>query len=258
MKGGAVQSELAVLSLFLLVAAASVAAAADPQAPSQGPAQAAAAQPGPLLLQSIEGGFVFAPEVRLTRIDGSAGTQFGGYAGWLFGDSFLIGGGGYGLVSGPNGVGMNYGGIVGRFTMPAGKSVRIGVGGLFGGGEARLPDFLPAMCASPAGGLRSLCPPGVAQPELRRVRAAGQRGRANRAQGRDRHRGRLPRHRVCRRMGQPPQGWFRQRRGQVRSVLGVLRLAPASYFLFCAVQVDDPKPPNSIVPDIVSPSILPV
>ncbi len=152
MKGGAVQSELAVLSLFLLVAAASVAAAADPQAPSQGPAQAAAAQPGPLLLQSIEGGFVFAPEVRLTRIDGSAGTQFGGYAGWLFGDSFLIGGGGYGLVSGPNGVGMNYGGIVGRFTMPAGKSVRIGVGGLFGGGEARLPDFLPAMCASPAGG----------------------------------------------------------------------------------------------------------
>jgi hypothetical protein len=141
---------MAVLSLSLLVAAAPGAAAGGPQAPGPNQSRTAASQQGPLVLEPIESGFVFAPEVRFTRVDRFSSMQVGGYGGWLVSDAILLGAGGYGLVAGPDGVGMRYGGIVAGFTLPVGDGLRFGVRGLFGFGEARLVERLPVTCPNPS------------------------------------------------------------------------------------------------------------
>ena len=138
-----------VLTLFLVAAAASIAAAADPQAPVASPAQPAA-QPGPLVLEPIPRGFVFTPEARFTKIDRWSATQLGGYGGWLVSDVFLLGAGGYAVVSGPEGFGMHYGGMVAGFTLPVEERLRLGVRGLLGFGEAQLVERLPIACPNPS------------------------------------------------------------------------------------------------------------
>jgi hypothetical protein len=143
-------SRIAIAALCAAACAAPTLAAASPQAPDRGPAQAAAGQPGPLVLQPIESGFVFTPEMRLTRIDRFSATQLGGYAGWLVSDAILVGAGGYGLVSGPGGFGLSYGGVMAGITLPAGDRLRLGVRGLLGFGEARVTEHLPVMCPYPS------------------------------------------------------------------------------------------------------------
>ncbi len=123
-----------VLSLFVLAAAASVAAAADPQSPGQGQARTPVAQQGPLVLEPIPSGFVFVPEAKLTRIDRWSATLMGGYGGWLLDDVFVLGAGGYGVVSGPEGLGMHYGGLVAGLALPVDDRLRLGVRGLLGFG----------------------------------------------------------------------------------------------------------------------------
>ena len=141
----------AVLLLFLLVAAAPVAAAAGQQTPGPNQSGAAASQQGPLVLEPIESGFVFAPEVRFTRVDRFSSLQVGGYGGWLVSDAILVGVGGYGLAAGPDGVGMSYGGLVAGFTLPVDDRLRLGVRALVGFGEVRLVERVPAMCPYPSG-----------------------------------------------------------------------------------------------------------
>lgn len=143
-------STTAILSLFVMAAAASIAAAAGPQTPGSSPARTEAAQPGPLVLEPIPSGFVFTPELRLTRIDRWSATQLGGFGGWLVSDVFLLGAGGYGIASGPHGIGLHYGGMVAGISLPIDDRLRIGVRGLFGFGEAQLVERLPVMCPNPS------------------------------------------------------------------------------------------------------------
>ncbi len=133
-----VKSRIAVISMSLLVAAASVAAAGQPQAPGAGQARTAEVQQGPLVVEPIDSGFLFTPEVKFTKVNGSNATLVGGYAGWLASDTFFLGAGGYGLVNGKYDTRMDYGGVVAGWTAPVGGALRLGVRGLFGYGDSRL------------------------------------------------------------------------------------------------------------------------
>jgi hypothetical protein len=112
---------VAVALLFVLAVAAAADARQGPPAPAPG-----------------QSGLVFAPEIRVTSIDGSSGELIGGYAGWLRRDGLLLGAGGYGLVSGGGETGMSYGGFVAAYSLPVSDLARVGVRGLVGVGKAHL------------------------------------------------------------------------------------------------------------------------
>jgi len=125
-------------SALLLAGSVPVLAQSHPQVPPSGAASAATAQQGPLRLQRIRSGMVFAPEVKIADIDDVTGTFVGGYAGWLSDERFLVGGGGYWLVSPTDHRDVGYfGGIVG-WQVPLNDAVRVGARGLVGGGWATL------------------------------------------------------------------------------------------------------------------------
>jgi hypothetical protein len=125
----------------LVVMLAARTAAADPQDSASGgqAARPAQAQAGPLRLQPVNSGAVFAPEVKFTPVNHSTGTMVGGYAGWLLDDTFLLGGAAYWLTNGVNGTEMSYGGIVAGWMVPLGETVRVGGRGLVGWGYADMP-----------------------------------------------------------------------------------------------------------------------
>ena len=95
-------------------------------------------QSGPLLLQPVSSGFVFTPEVKFSPVNHSNGTFVGGTGGWLYDETFFLGGAGYWLTNGDKGTDMWYGGMVAGWTVPLGKNVSVGGKGLFGVGYAEL------------------------------------------------------------------------------------------------------------------------
>jgi hypothetical protein len=73
--------------------------------------------PGPMSVEQVHNGFTAAPDVRISRLDGSTAWVAGAYAGWVLDEHLLLGGGIYGLTS-PHAVhDMVYGGgVVGWFV----------------------------------------------------------------------------------------------------------------------------------------------
>lgn len=144
----------------LAVAASGLAAAAEPPAASSdSPSAAQASQAptsGPLVLQKSDDGFVIAPEIKMTRLDGKDRALVGAYGGWLIDNRFLFGGGGY--VSARNrrssqmddgfnwhwdndGPQLAYGGfVIGWYA--GGGPVRVGVRALVGIGRGTLDDTI--------------------------------------------------------------------------------------------------------------------
>jgi hypothetical protein len=123
----------------LLIVLAAASAAASPQDLASGGQAARQAPAGPLVLQPVNSGFVFTPEVKFSPVNHSTGTLVGGYGGWLLEDTFLLGGAAYWLTNGKNGTDMSYGGIIAGWTVPLGDMVRVGGRGLFGFGYAEIP-----------------------------------------------------------------------------------------------------------------------
>jgi hypothetical protein len=124
-----------------LVVLAATSAAANPQEAASGgqASRPAQAQGGPLMLQPVSSGMVFTPEVKFTTVNHGNGTLVGGYGGWLYDDSLLLGGAAYWLTNGENGTDMWYGGMLVGWTVPLGNVVRVGGRGLVGFGYAELP-----------------------------------------------------------------------------------------------------------------------
>jgi hypothetical protein len=90
-----------------------------------GAAAARAQQPpastgGPLVLEPLHNGFLLAPDVKVTKVNGKVGTLAGGYGGWVNDDRLFIGGGAYWRADRKNDTdGLAYGGlIVGWFFDP--------------------------------------------------------------------------------------------------------------------------------------------
>lgn len=102
-------------------------------------AQTAPAAPsGQLTIERVERGFVFAPDARITGVDGRTATLAGGYAGWMTDRTWLVGAGGYWLANQDDDLKMAYGGLVVEYLARSQERIGFGVRGLVGGGSATL------------------------------------------------------------------------------------------------------------------------
>ena len=91
-----------------------------------------------LSVERIRSGFVVAPDLKLTSIDGDTGTVAGLYGGFITDRRLLVGAGAYWLTGGPGDVDMAYGGgLVEWFANPGGR-VDFSMRSLFGFGRATL------------------------------------------------------------------------------------------------------------------------
>ncbi len=63
-------------------------------------------------LETIQNGFVIAPDFKFSEMDGEPANLLGGYAGWLTDRKLFLGGGAYWLTSGPAGADLAYGGAL--------------------------------------------------------------------------------------------------------------------------------------------------
>lgn len=117
---------------------------------------------------NVDNGFLFAPDLKLTEVNGDFSTLAGGYGGWVINKKFLIGGGVYTLTSGARSSDLTYGGGVLEYFLNQSSLVNVSLRGLIGGGRATLdngffgfrsdrrpgPDFNRGVWGSP--GLRGI------------------------------------------------------------------------------------------------------
>jgi hypothetical protein len=94
--------------------------------------------PGTMIVERVESGFAFAPDVRITEVNGETSTLVGGYAGWMTDRTWLVGGGGYWLANQDDDLEMAYGGLVVEWLGRSTERIGFGVRGLVGGGGATL------------------------------------------------------------------------------------------------------------------------
>ena len=115
---------------------------------------------GPMVVERVHSGFLAAPDVKVTEVDGTTSALAGGYAGWLSDETFFVGGGGYWLANPDSDRKMAYGGLVLQLLARSDRRIGFGIKGLIGGGSATL-----ATTIEPAFGFRDL--PNL--PDLRRL-----------------------------------------------------------------------------------------
>lgn len=129
-RSGIVTRTLATVTIMCAVTA--VGAAQDRNAVAQG-------TQGPMTVEQVRDGFAIAPDVKVTKLDGSSRTLVGGYGGWVFDDALLVGAGGYWLPDGSSNRKLAYGGAVIEWRHhPAAGPVAFGIRGLAGYGQATL------------------------------------------------------------------------------------------------------------------------
>lgn len=96
---------------------------------------------GPMTIEQIHSGWLAAPDVKVTEVDGKTSGLVGGYAGWLSEQRLFIGGGGYWLANG-NDREMAYGGVVLQWLVWNSGRFGVSANGLLGGGQATLSDTI--------------------------------------------------------------------------------------------------------------------
>ena len=124
------------LLLSICVSANALAQTADPLASST--QATTVAQPGQLTIERVEHGFVFAPDARVTEVNGETAALAGGYIGWMTDRTWLVGAGGYWLANQDDDLKMAYGGMVVEYLARSQERIGFGVRGLIGGGRATL------------------------------------------------------------------------------------------------------------------------
>ena len=95
-------------------------------------------QPGQLTIERVDHGFVFAPDARVTEVDGETAALVGGYAGWMTDRTWMIGAGGYWLANQDDDLKMAYGGLIVEYLARSQERIGFGVRGLVGGGSTTL------------------------------------------------------------------------------------------------------------------------
>jgi hypothetical protein len=93
---------------------------------------------GPMTVERITGGFMIAPDFKVTRFDHHTSEMAGVYGGWLSDRTLLIGGGVHFLTNGNRDRRLAYGGLMIGWMSDATRPIGFGVRGLVGGGEATL------------------------------------------------------------------------------------------------------------------------
>lgn len=94
---------------------------------------------GPLVVEKIQSGWLFSPDVRATDLDGETGALAGGYVGHMTDRQWVIGGGGYFLTNRDEDFKLAYGGPVFEWLIRADRKIGFGVRTLVGAGTATLP-----------------------------------------------------------------------------------------------------------------------
>jgi hypothetical protein len=95
-----------------------------------------ASQSGPLVLESMQNGFVLAPDVKFTKVNGQVATLAGAYGGWLQDDQMFIGGAAYWRVDAKHDINdLAYGGMVFGWNFDPKRPVSAGVKSLVGFGH---------------------------------------------------------------------------------------------------------------------------
>ena len=108
--------------------------------------QPAPSSTGPLVVEKIQSGWLFSPDVRAADLDGETGALAGGYIGHMTDRRWVIGGGGYFLTNRDDDFKLAYGGPVFEWLIRADRRIGFGVRTLVGAGTATLPrlasDFI--------------------------------------------------------------------------------------------------------------------
>lgn len=102
---------------------------------------------GPMTVERVHGGFLVAPDFKITEVDRKTSGLAGGYAGWLTDGQFFIGGGGYWLQSSDRK--MAYGGLVVQWLARTDKQFGFSARALVGGGQATLSSTVSEIFARP-------------------------------------------------------------------------------------------------------------
>lgn len=117
------------------------------------PALAQAQTQGPLQLLPIEHRVIFAPDVKITQINGATGTMVGAYGGVEIDNRFFIGGAGYWLAEANDAADMFYVGCLVGWQFINTERFHVGGRGLVGFGEATSYDtFYPVQVNPRHGG----------------------------------------------------------------------------------------------------------
>jgi hypothetical protein len=96
-------------------------------------------QAGPLVIEKIQNGWLFAPDMRAADLDGKTGALAGGYAGRFYDNTFVFGGGAYFLTNRDDDFKLAYGGPVVEWLALTNRRIGFGVRALVGFGTATLP-----------------------------------------------------------------------------------------------------------------------
>ena len=125
------------------------------------------AQRGQLTIERVEQGFVFAPDARVTEVNGETAALIGGYAGWMTDRTWMVGAGGYWLANQDDDLKMAYVGMVVEYLARSQERIGFGVRSLVGGGappwaaRSASTPVLPCSSAAPNGSLSSYGLPGT-------------------------------------------------------------------------------------------------
>ncbi len=134
-------SAVSIPAALLLLFGAGVASAQQPPPASQG---------GPLTLQSMHNGFMLAPDVKITKVNGQVATLAGGYGGWIQDEQLFIGGALYFRVDGKSDTNdLAYGGMVLGWYFDPARPVSASLKSLVGFGHFSQFDaqvYPPVVC----------------------------------------------------------------------------------------------------------------
>jgi hypothetical protein len=100
------------------------------------------AQASVLKIEPIQSGFVVAPDVRFTEMNGDFANLVGVYGGWMNDRTLVIGAGGYWLTNRADDFKMAYGGGVIGWLVHGDRRIGFGARALVGGGNATLSSTL--------------------------------------------------------------------------------------------------------------------
>jgi len=131
------------IAAWIIAALTPVAAAAQAAPPATPSSQ------GPMIIERVHSGFLFAPDVKITEVDHKTSELVGGYAGWVADEAFFFGGGGYWLANNASGRRMAYGGLMLQWLGQTNRRIGWAAKGLIGGGEATLSDTVTELTYVP-------------------------------------------------------------------------------------------------------------
>jgi hypothetical protein len=106
--------------------------------PTAALAQQTAAQASGLQVQTVDSGFVIAPDAKFTKVNDEFATFAGIYGGWLTDRTLLVGAGAYWLANRDRDFKMQYAGGLARWTIGGHSRVGVSAGALVGFGDATL------------------------------------------------------------------------------------------------------------------------